>query len=186
MVNKRRKIVYIADHYKSEGVLLESVVRQYEPALRRFLRARLAAEEEREDIFQEVFLKLTKVDDLAVVVAENSGNTLSYLFSVASNLIVDAQRKAATRRQDSHCSYQEEEHIADQSDPEVAAAVQQQLDAMMHVLERLKPKCQQVFTLSRFKHMSYPEIAKETGLSVSSVERYITIALAAMRKRLKR
>ena len=186
-MKKNRKVIYIADRQETREVLLERVFRQHEPALRRFLHSRLVLEADCEDIAQELFAKLLALDNLAEKLSETSGNTLSYLFSIATNLIVDHKRRIVARRVDQHDIY-EDDLLADeqaQQTPEMIVASEQQLDAMMRLLKKLKPKCRQAFVLSRFKHKSYPEIAQQMGLSVPSVERYITIALAALRKGLK-
>jgi len=54
---------------------------------------------------------------------------------------------------------------------------------MQHV-ERLSPKCREVFTLSRFEHLSNSEIAARLGLSKLTVEKHISNALKELRSHL--
>lgn len=99
-------------------------------------------------------------------------------------MLIDRKRRATYRRESQHGSYEEESVATNQMAPDQAAAMEQQFNAMMTQLNKLKPKCRQAFILSRFEHKSYPEIAREMQLSIPSVERYITIALAVLRKEL--
>jgi RNA polymerase sigma-70 factor (ECF subfamily) len=45
------------------------------------------------------------------------------------------------------------------------------------VLERLPDRIRAAFLLHRFEELSYSEIAKRLGVSVSSIEKYISQAL---------
>jgi RNA polymerase sigma-70 factor (ECF subfamily) len=45
------------------------------------------------------------------------------------------------------------------------------------VLERLPDRVRAAFLLHRFEELSYSEIAKRLGVSVSSIEKYISQAL---------
>ncbi len=163
--------------------VLAKVFRDYEPSLRRFLRARLVPHADQEDIIQDVFLRLASTDNVIEKLSATTGSTQSYLFSIATRLLIDRSRRAASRQHGRHDSYEEEMVEADQIPPDMAASMREELDAIFARLNKLKPKCRRAFILSRFEHKSYPEIAREMNLSVGSVERYITIALAALRKR---
>lgn len=46
---------------------------------------------------------------------------------------------------------------------------------------KLPDKCQQVFMLSRFEHLSQQEIASRLGISLSTVKKHLTKAIAVMR-----
>ncbi len=51
----------------------------------------------------------------------------------------------------------------------------------MGAIRRLPARCQQVFILSRFHGMAYPEIAMRLHISIKMVEKHITHALATCR-----
>ena len=177
-----QKVIHITDHPEAKKGLLERTFREHEPDLRRFLRARVAAQEDRDDVVQELFLRLARIEDLAERLAENSGNTRSYLFAIATNLIVDQQRRAAAQRADKTNSLEEEAIPTTHPTLESVVATREQLETMMELLKKMKPKLRQAFVLNRFKHKSYPEVAKEMGISVASVQRYIATALTSLRR----
>ncbi len=62
--------------------------------------------------------------------------------------------------------------------------MKQDIGRMQDVLLKLKPKHRHAFVLSRFKYMSNKDIAETIGVSVSTVEKYISKALLALRKEL--
>lgn len=47
--------------------------------------------------------------------------------------------------------------------------------------DKLPDKCRQVFLLSRFEHLSQQEIAERMGISLSTVKKHLTKAIAALR-----
>lgn len=61
------------------------------------------------------------------------------------------------------------------------------LDLTQHLekaIANLPPRCQEIFRLSRFEHLSNKEIATRLHLSLSTVENQINIALKALRANL--
>ena len=56
--------------------------------------------------------------------------------------------------------------------------------ALADAIERLPEKCRQVFTLSRFEHLSHREIAEQLGISVKTIENQITKAMRMLREAL--
>lgn len=184
--NKRYNVVFLDRQQRDNNAMLEQVLSQHGDTLRRFLRLRLAHEADREDIVQELLLKLSRVDDLADKLAEHSGNTRYYLFSILTNLIVDRQRYAVRRKSGLHDSFDDNHSPPQQDTPESIVATQEQLGRAVQLLKRMKPQYRQVFLLSRLHYKSYPQIATELGISESSVERYMSIVLEKLRKGLAR
>ena len=92
-------------------------------------------------------------------------------------------RIARTHRSGDHRSLDEalELPTSDPS-PEQHLLAEQQLRRLMAAIQRLPAKCQQVFVLSRFHDMAYPEIALRLNISVKMVEKHITHALTICRQ----
>ena len=70
-----------------------------------------------------------------------------------------------------------------QSDETVERLLHEQdlLHYIEQTLDRLPPRCRQVFTMSRFDEKSYAEIARELSISVKAVEAHVSKALVAFR-----
>lgn len=52
---------------------------------------------------------------------------------------------------------------------------------LMEQVQKLSPKCKEVFILSRFEHYSNSEIAKKLDISIHTVEKHISNALKELR-----
>ncbi len=185
MMKKEHTVVSITDHPQVRRELLERTFKEHGSALKRFLKARLANAEDREDIIQELFVKLANIEQLSERLSENTGNTRSYLLSILTNLIVDRQRRLSAQKHSQHNSYQQDTLATEYPTPETVVATGEQLDILMSILKRMQPKCRQAFILNRFKYKSYPEVAKIMGVSPASVQRYIATALESLRRGLR-
>lgn len=58
-------------------------------------------------------------------------------------------------------------------------------DNIQQAIDRLPPKCREVFQLSRFEEMSYQEIATAMGISIKTVENQMGKALRILRQALQ-
>ena len=104
----------------------------------------------------------------------------AYIFRSIRNLVIDHLRKniPETTSIDLIC---ENEYIADNYTDndllyhEVQSVYQQKL-------KKLSPQRRKVSQLSREENMTYLEIAREMDLSVNTVENYMVVALATLRK----
>lgn len=160
---------------------LQSMFRDHNAALLRFLTRRLSNPDEAEDIAQDAYHNLMRLDS-----PEDLENAKAYLFQTAANLALNRIRKQ--RRQDHYSQTVTAEADGDSGlntiDPEQAAAAQKELQQVLAAVEQLPEKCRRAFMLSRAEHKSYTEISQQLGVSVSTVEKYLIKALAHLRKQL--
>jgi len=170
---------------KQRQSFLMQIVREHEDAINRFLRVRLANEADREDIAQEVFAKLCRIDNLPDKLSLGAEPTRAFLFTTATNLIRDWHRKETSRKRGSH------EPLTDASSVDTSAAVEDRLESMEKLtlvskaIDGLAPPCRRAFRMSRFDGSSYKEISDHMNISVSMVEKHISNALVAIRRVLK-
>ena len=71
------------------------------------------------------------------------------------------------------------------SDPEDALRQQEADRAVHRAIDALPERCAEIFRLSRFSDMTYPEIAEALDLSVKTVENQMGKALRVLRETLK-
>lgn len=160
---------------------LHRVIREHEPAIRRFLRARLANHPDYEDLAQEIYLRLARQEDLQERLSAGEAQTRSYLFSIAINLIRDRHRRNVIRKEVS-LSPAVEVRLRDHApSPEDILISHQNLAAIRQAILKLPAKCRRAFVSSRFRNLSYREIAEEMNISISMVEKHIMRALAEIR-----
>ncbi|MEM7099840.1 MAG: RNA polymerase sigma factor [Pseudomonadota bacterium] len=139
----------------------------------KYLTARFRSVDEAQEVAQEAWLRLYRLEK-----PETLDNAKAFLFQTASNLSIDR-----IRRQNLERKYQPDSEEVSQS---VEASVEAQL-ALRQVeaaLHELPNKCRQAFVMHRHKNLSYPNIAKELGVSTSMVEKYIIQALKHLRNKL--
>lgn len=183
MTCKKGKVVDFQRHQVTREQLLEQLYSEHGEALRSFLRGRMGAvEHEVEDIVQDVFVRLARVDDLYEKVSTENRNSRAFMFTMANHILIDQLRQKAVR-----CKYKESEMALAQNErmqatPEVIAEGRQQLEVIEEAIMNLPSLWREAFVLNRFKYMSYKEVARMMGVSSRTVEKYIARALGEMRK----
>jgi RNA polymerase sigma-70 factor (ECF subfamily) len=156
-----------------EQPFLEAMALRYRGALNRFFERRaprLASDVE--DLTQEVFLRLAARGD-----GESIERIDGYIFQTASSVLTDRVRRQAVRCGDKHVCYEEDHHAVEDFSPERVLLAKDQVAMVRTVLERLPDRVRAAFVLHRFEELGYAEIATRLGVSVSSIEKYISQAL---------
>jgi len=177
------KIVCMSDyHRKKRDFIILKLVMAYEKPLKRFLRTKLVLEPDRDDIVQETYLRLMRQDGLEERLSNVTGSTLAYLFSIATNILIDRERREKVRGKGFRIAYEDEMDTGSSLSPEDELQSKQKLMRVERVLKRLDYQCRRAFILSRFETKSYREVADDLGVSVSMVEKYISRALKALRE----
>ena len=167
---------------KDRRQFLLQIVQEHETAIKRFLRVRLANEADRDDIVQEVFTRLCRMENLADKLSLGAERTRAFLFMTTTNLIRDLHRRETSRHRSAHEPF-DDDAVADQTGGvEDRLQSWERLEAARRAIDGLKPLCRQAFEMSRFECMSYREIADQMGVTVSMVEKHISNALMVIRQ----
>lgn len=154
------------------------VYRQYYEEIRRFIAFRLPGSDSA-DLAQEVFVRLLSVEDSRAIQQPRS-----FLYRIASNLVLDQLRLGRNRA--FHVTIDEvvEYLVADIANPEIIACAQEEVAILQKAIYQLPPRCRTVFLLHRFGQRSHGQIAEELGISVNMVEKHVMKAIAHCRRRL--
>lgn len=146
---------------------LNRLYRRYAAWLNRRLRARIGSDAA-EDVVQETYLRI------APHAADGIRHPKAFLLTVAMNLVRDEHRREVRR------SRALERHRPAESEnaPQIDQIMLSDVIAAMPQLHR------DVFVLSRFSGMTYPEIARTLGISVKTVEWRMSRALEYCASRL--
>ena len=166
---------------------VENLMTLHSTTLVRFLARRMSSREDAEDIAQAAFIRLYTLDDPGKL-----SNAKAFLFQVAANMSIDQLRRKVL-----HQNYLEREGAKAPSTGPMQVSVQienipleremeakQTLSFIYASLASLPQNPRQAFILNRAKGLTYGEIAKQMGVSVSSVEKYILEALKHLRSAL--
>lgn len=139
--------------------------------LQGWLRRKLGNAFEAADLAHDTFVRvLGKPGDLDTV-----REPRAWLTTIAQGLLVDHVRRREIER-----AYLEAlAHLPepDVPSPETRLTILETLLAIDALLDNLPPKVRSAFLMSRLEDMTYPEIAAQLGVSLSSVEKYMATAI---------
>ncbi len=156
---------------------LPVTVKPQDVQLLRFLRARLANEEDAEDLAQEAYLRLLRASDTKLI-----RDPVAYLFRIARNLVYEWY----TSRPPSSESLDDVDVLDEGLTVEALANCNQQIDRLEAVLQHLPPKCRAAIVMHRRDGMTYEEIASALDVSPAMVKKYLSQGLSRCRARLRR
>lgn len=171
---------------------VEDALARHGEALRRFLSRALRPDEDVEDVLQEICLRLLNRERLNREHESDADNGLprAYIFVVATNIIRDMRRKGAVRtrahKDPVFMAAVNSERIDPEPSVEESLSWQEGLDIVQDALGGLKPKYVKVFLLRWRDGLTFPQISKQTGIPVRTVERYASHALGHCKRALER
>ena len=148
------------------------------PGLQRYLRSRLASEADAQDLAQEAYLRLLRVSEPQLI-----RDPAAYLFRIAHNLLHELYTNMPPGSVE---SIDEIDIVDEHLSVEEQAENRQQMDRLEEVMSHLPPKCRAAIVMHRRDGMTYEEIAKELGVSIAMVKKYLSQGLARCRARLRK
>jgi RNA polymerase sigma-70 factor (ECF subfamily) len=151
-----------------------SSFRTYEKQLHRYLLRRLMQRQDAEDLAQEVYLRLLRVD-----AGKRVQKPVAYIFGIASHVVADFKsesRQGHVRLDDG--DVEPDERASSPDDLADRLNLQQQLE---RAFARLPQTHAKVLIAHKHRGLSYEEVAVELGLSIHTVEKYVTQAKALIR-----
>lgn len=170
-----------AAHADAADHLFEQIFRDHRDALLAFLRRRTGNEEDAKEAVQDCYMRLLQYDFKQ---PRPPYQWKALLFRIAANHAFNMARDARSRHAGRHRTLDQVELVSEELSQEGRVAVQQELALLTEVVQRLPPRCRQVFLLSRVHGKSHSQIAAHCGISVKMVEKHICTALTACRNRL--
>ena len=147
----------------------------YDRQRQRYLAHRLSRPQDAEDLAQEVYLRLLRVDQSKL------RKPLAYIYGIASHVVADftndARHTRELLREDQEGQLDESAEVLP-DDLADRLNLQQQLERALARLPRMHAL---VLLAHKHRGLSYEEVAAELGLSIHTVEKYITQAKARIR-----
>lgn len=162
---------------------------QYGRRLLAFVRSKIQDIEVAEDTAQDVWLQLTRQQDLEEI--EQIGN---WLFTAARNRVTDYYRKKKTvpfsqiawesgENQEDNAELSDDlvfDHWLEQNLPDALLETQEFWDELNRALEQLPVEQREVFVMHELNDIPFREMAEKTGLSINTLlarKRYAVLRL---------
>lgn len=141
-------------------------------ALQRYIQRLLGNADDAADVSQEAFLRV-----YAAEVGEHTPVSEALLYTVARNLALSELRKRTSRATDTVGDW--DDLRVEDTGPSVEAMLQnrQRMAAIESAMEKMAPKCLEVFHMRKIDNLPHAEIARQLNISPKTVERHITRAL---------
>lgn len=161
----------------------EQIYKQYYPKMFAFAKNYIPANEDAENIVQDVFLSLWERKQEIVI----SYTLVTYLFTLVKNRCLNFLRHKLIEEEFNSQMKEELRFKLDalesmdysyQSEKELQEVIRRALDS-------LPERCREVFIKSRIEGLKYKEISEELGISVNTVENQMVTAFKKLRVELK-
>jgi RNA polymerase sigma factor (sigma-70 family) len=159
-----------------QDTFVAAVADRHGADLLRFINRRVRVRADAKDLAQEVYLRLLRLHDRSLI-----RDPQAYVFRIAANLVHEFALKHPPVTEPASI----DEPATDAAAPEQAADSRVHARRIKRALDELSPKCRTVFILHRRDDMTYEEIARQVGISMSMVKKYLGIALKHCRRRLR-
>ena len=166
-----------AESLEQRSELFNSLFREHNRSLMRFLVTRLRSVQEARDVAQEAYVRLLQLHEPGAV-----SLLRSYLFRTAANLAVDRLRRRAVRERASVELFDE---LSEQGTPERAAMARQEYDLVRAAIAALPAKTREAFVLRVIDGVPALEVARRMGLKERMVREHVTRALAECKRALQ-
>ncbi len=163
-------------------------VKKYSKQLFRFIRSKVATNEDAEDISQEVWYQLSRVVDLDEIESFSG-----WLYQVARNKITDRYRKKsnaslenfAFEDEDGDINFRELLLIDNAATPDDTFFKDLFWEELLRALDELPENQRTVFVQNELEDMTLQEIADKTGENLKTIISRKGYAVKHLRKRLK-
>lgn len=143
----------------------------------KYLHGQLRDHDTAADLAQETVLRMMRYRDVP------ASERRYVLFHIARNLLAQHLRSQSRHHASQHVSLDDVAPLeAHQPSLETIVGARMAAERLVtRAIAKLPPKCAMAFGMNRIDGLTYPQIAKEMGISVKAVEKHIMRALAACR-----
>lgn len=145
---------------------------QYATPLHSYFVRRLHDQSEAQDLVQEVFLRLARLDGVSEL-----REPARYLFAVARSALNDKYRRERVRQRESHQVFEDSEHPSSVYSPECVMEGREAMQLIHATLTGLPERTRDAFVLRVFEDMRMADVAKALGVSQRSAEKHCARAL---------
>lgn len=147
--------------------------------LRSYLQHRLGDGHTASDLVQDAFVNVLERPDTRI------HDIRAYLYAIARNLLINHRKQEARRRTESVAPDAFAQMAADQPSPEDVVDSRLQLERIYALVRELPGRTQEIFILNRIDGLTHAQVARQLGISESSVQKHLALAIAHMTRCLR-
>ncbi|AFQ44215.1 RNA polymerase sigma factor SigZ [Desulfosporosinus meridiei] len=140
---------------------INCVWEEFSLPLKRFIKKRVANEQDAEDIFQEIFLKIHK--NIGGLMKENRLH--AWIFRIAHNTIKDYYRRNNLKLESTDLGEDLESNTAEETSANTEIA-----SCLKIMVESLPETYKQAILLTEFQSMTQKELSEKLGISLSGAK----------------
>lgn len=152
-----------------------------EPKLRAYLRRLTHSSIDVDDLVQDAFTRILVYENWASVKTPQA-----FVITIARNLVFDELRRQKVVSIRFLPDLEVLGRCIDSPGPEATLLARDELNLLLKIIAALSPQCRRVFTLRKVYGLPPSAIAKQLGLSVSTVEKHLVKALRLCTERYAR
>lgn len=157
-----------AAHPNPDNAQFERLSTRYRVPLQRFFERRLKARPDPEDLVQEVFIRLIRLEHI-----DDVRNLDGYVFQVAANVLRDHARRWSIREPEANPASLDTDALEGGFTPERILLGQESLERLIGALHDLPAKTQAIFALYHFEGVAQVDIARKLNMPISTVEKHM-------------
>jgi len=151
---------------------ITKAIQQFGKNLRGFVRGRVKTTEDAEDIVQDVWYQMSKLNNIAEL-----ENVSAWLYEIARNKITDKSRKKTNlaledyvyENDDGDFNFKEILLLDDSNNPELGLFKEIFWKEFQLAIEELPPNQKEVFLLNEMEDMTLQEIADQKGENLKTI-----------------
>jgi len=180
MKDKEKNISLIIDSLKEgDESAFKYIYENHKKALFAFVNSYTKSTPLTKDIVQDTFIKLWTARETL----EEDSSVVSFLYRTAYNTFIDSYRKKKTER--STLDGWLHKRLLQLGKDDNDEVKNRKIKLMQKAIEKLPPRCKEVFVMSKFDELKYVEIAEQLNISVKTVEAQMGKAFSIIRKEVK-
>jgi RNA polymerase sigma-70 factor (ECF subfamily) len=162
----------------TRDVWLEGIVQRNDSDLKRYLSQRVGNRAEVEDLSQEIYLRLLRIERKDLIRSPEA-----LLFRLASNAVYEWRLLARNRLPHGPTELDGLEALECEPSADIWRA--ELAHALTAALANLSPKCRAAVVLHRREQLTYSEVGVQLGISVAMVKKHLSQGLAFCREHLR-
>ncbi len=166
------------DDWQSRHAWFKGVILPHEAALRKHVRRLTASSDlDVDDIVSETLVRAYTVEKFERI---EQGRT--FLFTVARNLLTDLARRRSVVSFELMANLEALEVADETRSVEATLSAREEVQRLQRVVDEMPNQCRRVLLLRRIEDLSMRQIAERLQLSVSTVEKHLSKAIAFLTK----